>query len=410
MALSAAMISGHLALAVECECCSREVDTLHDFLAMSDIAVAKAVMVSEMAQIARTEMRMRDYLSSKWNVRADQAARHAGILVAAGGTIDGALKSVDAIMHRWAQEVSPTVGAEIERVYHLGRLAAWKKANGQTKQPLQYAVPNLSEVDSPITKAKKPKLKTPELKPSFDLHDEQAVLQLQDDQLIWIGSHYGKNVRDVLRDVVTPAIVEGLGRVEAGKRVQEAVASKLKGVKVPSGYRGTQAKYFEGLAANITTNARVRGQIRSFVDLGVTHYTIVNPMDERTTEICRYMNGKVFSVSDAVTQIEAVAGATDPDALKDAQPWVSATEAKRIGEKGTGALAAAGLSLPPYHFRCRSTVDISFEAGSHEYLNLEDVPKRPEPTRENTPRDYEPTAYPKARKPTNRPETIPRKR
>lgn len=398
-------------LALACECCSQDVDIAHDFLALSDVAVAKALMISEMAQIARTEVRMRGYLIAKWNVRAEQAARHAGILVAAGGTLDGALKSVDAVMHRWAQEVAPTVGAEIERIYQLAREAGWKKANGQTKQALQYVVPNLSEVDSSVAKAKKkPKLKTPELKPSFDLHDEQAVIQLQDDQLIWIGGHYAKNVRDVLREAVKPSVIEGLGRAEAGKRVREAVESKLKGVSAPSGFRGSQAKYFEGLAANIATNARVRGQIRSFADLGVTHYVIVNPMDERTTEICRYMNGKVFPVSAAVAQIEKVSGATDPDEVKDAQPWVSAARAKEIGADGTDALAAAGLALPPYHFRCRSTCDISFEAGSHEFENLEDVPDRPEPTRHNTPKDYEPTAYPKPRKPGDRPETIPRKR
>lgn len=405
--------------AMACECCSHEIDILHDVLAVSDRAIAKALMISEVAQIARTEVRMRELLTLKWRNRVDQASARSGAIFTGGGSLDKAYASIDKIMLKWSGEVSTPYGADIEEAYNLARLAGWKKANGQTSASLQYSVPNFTEeIEDGKSKVKvekaKRKKRVAEVKPSFDLFDEQAVLQLQDDQMLWIGSHYDRNVRDAVRESVKPGLIKGLGRVEAGKRVAEAVGKNLRKVIVPGGFNGSDVKYFEGLAANTATNARVRGQIRSFSDLGVTRYEIVNPMDKRTSPICTFMNGRIFTVPEAASQIESVSGATTPEQVKEGHPWVSAPKAKGIHKAGGDrGLAKSGMALPPYHFRCRSTVDISSDSVSFGALSkAEDVkvPERKEPTRANTPKRSKPTATPKAPKPSKRPATIPRSR
>lgn len=396
--------------AIHCECCSQEIDYLHDFLADSDRQIAKALVLTEVAQIARTEVRMREFLTAKWRVRADQSAKRAGAIFAGGGTLSAGYAAIDKIMGRWDEEVAPRYGKDIEDVYFLARDAGWKKANGQTSASLQYSTPNFTEQLEKVEKAKRKK-RVAQSKPSFDLFDEQAVLQLQDDQMLWIGLHYEKNVRDSIREAVKPGLIEGLGRVEAGKKVSEALSKQLRKVTVPGGFNGTDAKYFEGLAANTATAGRVRGQVRSFVDIGVTRYEIVNPMDVRTSAICQFMNGRIFTIPEATSMIQSESGATDPEQVKNAHPWMSQANASKIhGAGGDRALAKAGLALPTYHFRCRTTVDISTDSISFGSLSKSEqlnVPDRKQPTRRNTPKRSKATSRPSKISPTKRPATIP---
>lgn len=397
---------------LECECCSKQIDILHDVISVSDEAVAKALMISEVAQIAKIESNMREYLTQKWRLRADQSAKKAGAIYSSSKNLKASFAAVDNVMEKWDEEVSTRFGKDIENIYKLARDAGWKKANGQTSASLQYTVPNFTEEleseKSPVRKAKK---RVAEVKPSLDLYDEQAIIQLQDDQMIWVGVHYSKNVRDSVRNSVSPSMLEGVSSYEAGKRVEEALRKQLRKVTVPGGFNGSDAKYFEGLAANTATNGRVRGQLRSFADVGVTRYEIVNPMDDRTSRICEYLNGMVFTIQEGLAQLERVSGATNPDHIKKYHPWVTASQARKIaGQGGTRALAKAGLSWPPYHFRCRTTIDISTESvsfGSLSKKEMIEIPRRPVPTRRNTPKNRKPTSKPQKIDPKKRPATIP---
>lgn len=359
--------------ALSCACCVREIDLLHDVLVTSDLSIAKALMISEVAQIARLEMRMRDYLTGKWRARAKEASARAGSIVAGGGSLKAAYAAVDKVMGRWAGEVEARVTADLAGVYKLARKAGWKKAKGKTKASLQYVVPNFTEeLDSGHELVTKAKSKSTDVAPSLDLVDEKAIADLQDDQMLWIGRHYAANVRATVREAVKPSVLQGVGREVAGRRVAEALARELGKVVVPKGFRGSDAKYFEGIAANTATNARVRGQIRSFGDIGITTYEIVNPMDDRTTEICQFMNGQTFTVTDAQSQIARASAAKSPAGVKAAHPWLPAARVKSIFSKsGTKGLVKNGLALPPYHFRCRSTVDVSIESMSFADLARE---------------------------------------
>lgn len=358
---------------LSCACCARELDLLHDVLVTSDVSIAKALMISEVAQIARLEMRMRDYLTGKWRTRAKEASARAGSIVAGGGSLKAAHSAVDKVMGKWSGEVETRVTGDLATIYKLARKAGWKKASGKTKASLQYVVPNFTEeLDTGREKVTKAGGKSAEALPSLDLVDEKAIEDLQGDQMMWIGRHYNANLRAAVRQAVEPGVLEGVGHDVAGKRVADAVLKELGRVVVPNGFSGSDAKYFEGIAANTATNARVRGQVRSFSDIGITKYEIVNPMDARTTEICAFMNGQVFTVKAAEDQIERASAAKTPGSVKATHPWLAFGKVKSIFKKGgLGGLTKAGLALPPYHFRCRSTIDVSTESMSFESLERE---------------------------------------
>ena len=395
---------------LHCEACARELEALHILVTRGDELVAKALVLSEVAQIAKAELRLQELLTAAWTQRSRQAAVRAGSLARAGKSATAIELEVRRVMKKWQTDVSRPFSAAVKRIYKLARIAGHKKATKQSDHSLQYSSAMVQRLT--VAKADEEPSRAAKLLPSFDLLDESAIEMLQDDQMLWIGLYYDANVRDAVRNTTIEIQTLGLGRREAGERMMEAIQEVLGVITIPGGFTGTAKQYFEGLAANTATNARVRGQIRSFTDIGITLYELVNPMDFRTSEICAHLNGKVFAVQDAVSQIESVAGATTPDQVKAAQPWLTYKEilaisptAGQVSVADSRALADEGVMLPPFHFKCRTTVDISRSRVS--FGELADVPVRPAPTPSTVDSGLK-TAPPRPKNPpSERPATMP---
>lgn len=329
---------------------------------ISDDTVAKVLAISEVAQIARTEQKLRAYLEAQWLSLQKEAVGASAAMAARGKSAASIAAKIDSVMARWAGNVEDVFTTELARIYKLGRSAAFKKAANRTKASLQYDTPNATE-EASTQKAKR----EAKIDPKLDLADAGAVKALNKQQLFWIGEHYEKNVSKGIAEVTRGVIVEAGGdRVKAGRAMAEKVADQLSHVRTPDGFRGSSKQYFEGLVANAATVARAHSQMRSFLDIGITKYTIVNPLDERTCPVCQHMDGKVFSISDGAKQMGAELRAKNPAGVRAAHPWLGAGKIKKL--TSASALAGAGQALPPFHFRCRCTVDISDEIGSWDDL------------------------------------------
>ena len=338
-----------------------------DRMVACDELVAKAIGVTEISQIARSETRMREYLLAKWEELAAKALRRALALGKAGAKAKEISSAVDRIMGEWSKGVERRYLEEFTRIYYRARSAGWKKANGLIRESLTYDIP---EGKAKVEKAGDRKLV--QIKPFFDVVDERAVEALRAHQTFWIGSHYDEKVSAGIASTAKEWVVE------AGRHPREAIGilkdrmeRALGEVKVPGGYSGSAKSYFEGVVANAATVARVQGQMRSFIDYGVTTYEIVNPRDSRTCEPCVHMDGKTFSVRQGAETMEGSLAAKTPDQVKSAQPWMDikqiqaiSPEAGKAGPGDAAKLAEARFCLPPFHFKCRCTVDISEDAGS----------------------------------------------
>lgn len=327
----------------------RTLDLSHDVLFVSDIQLAKALKVAELEQIARAEQRLRSYWFAQWEKRAVAAAKQAGTKAGRGGTADGIADAVAREMGHWPSDVRARTDLELARAYRLARAVGARKAKGKIKFDLEYSVPAF--------KAK--------LSGGFDVADERAIRDIQTDAAIWIGRHYDQNVRDGVRAAIEPVLVGGAIRRNIVDRVADVVRHALDNYGSPEGYRGTSRSYCEGLAANVVTNSRVRGQLVSFNELGVKRARLTNPNDDRTSLICQHLDGKEFEVRAAIDLMTRLSGVYEPDEVKALQPWPSYEELLKVSPeagKGTAAdmaaLEAAGIILPPFHFRCRTTVDI----------------------------------------------------
>lgn len=196
-----------------------------------------------------------------------------------------------------------------------------------------------------------------ELTPTFTLADERAVEQLVEGQLHWMGEFYSDELAEEIDALVQDVMVNrGLGRAEAGKLLEQVLRAKLglTAADIPPGWGHSAEAYWEMLASNSVTNARVRGSLLQMGELRLPTYTIVAIGDERTCKRCRFMDGKVFPYSLADETMGKIGAARKPEDIKSAHPWASNVKQMENDPEM--------FPFPPFHGRCRCTVDISDDA------------------------------------------------
>lgn len=330
-----------------------QVAALFDQVRATDDAVAKALEISEVAQIARTETRLREYLLAEWKFRARRAVTDATARTKGGANTRQITAVVGAALKPWASEVAPRMDRELAKIYRLAKIAGWKKATGQTKAPLTYDTPNFTEM------AKAAPREGFAVLPTFDRIDTDTIDALANQQMFWLAAHYEENVGATIANTVSEVMAqEGRNRQVAAVTMRERLAETLGQVMTPAGWHGSARQYMEGVAANAATVGRAYGQVAAFNEAGVATYAIVNPIDERTCPVCSHMDGKTFTTEQANRQVAAELEAESRDDIKSIHPWYSYKELTNISPKAghvspqdSAALAKAGFPIPPFHFR-----------------------------------------------------------
>lgn len=354
---------------------------MHDGISAIDAIIGKALKVSELARIAKIETNLRKYIGREWDSLALEASKQAVSVIRSGSgdpnndDINRMMVKINRVMSDWNDNIEKRYVDDNKEVYELAHIAAMKRSLGKNKKQLEYNTPI-----GPETKVSKAKdivyvsgddgARVPVVLPSFNTVDLAAIDSFEEHQVFWIGQHYKENVSNTVAETARNTIVKaGLGREEAGKIAQKVVRETLDIVKVPGGFSGTSTQYFEGLVANAVTTQRVAAQLTSFERFGYTKQTIVNPRDQRTCPICDLMDGKVFDVSDGRRTLDRLVKAKDPTSIKKIQPFMTVAIAREltggqrgpIGAKQTKAIVARGNSIPPFHFKCRCSIDITEE-------------------------------------------------
>jgi len=205
------------------------------------------------------------------------------------------------------------------------------------------------------------------LEATFSVVDQQAVSALAGDQVYWLGEHYDALTRDSIESAGFEELA-GLSGKAAGEKLRKE-AERIFGT---GAFASKGAWYFSGVAVNAATTARVSGALLELEELGVDSYVIVNPMDERTTDICSDLNGKEFPVKAAADRVREIIAAESPEDVKALHPWnpggyvsafsdlgVVVEQGKPITPAAAEVLSAAGYGMPPFHFKCRTTVDLA---------------------------------------------------
>jgi SPP1 gp7 family putative phage head morphogenesis protein len=220
----------------------------------------------------------------------------------------------------------------------------------------------------------------------FSAMDRRVIQHIVDSAANFIRDESGHRVDtfgERARQVVADGLASGLGRADLAAALEKVARDAL---------IQRSPFYWETAAASFVGRGRSYAQMSSYAEAGIERYQIVAVLDEVTTPVCRWLNGKTFSVRSALDRFAEVEATDDPEAVKRLTPWVRERVAdgrrRLYVEHATGRhelaiienaatgrrddagsfralrrddqLADLGVGFPPYHGLCRtSTIGIA---------------------------------------------------
>lgn len=209
--------------------------------------------------------------------------------------------------------------------------------------------------------------------PSGSMVDERVINQAVSSQAHYIRDANGKRLAAFSADarrIVAEGISAGKGQNEIAKDLRESVGA----------YVDQDAGYWAVVADVFSSRARVYGSLRAYDEAEIETFKFLSVLDEVTTEQCRFMDGRIFSVKSGLKKYADIA-AGEPESVVTITPWMSegvnedksrylyykdpsgskivvATSKADGGYEqhvSDSSLESAGVFMPPLHARCRST-------------------------------------------------------
>lgn len=179
------------------------------------------------------------------------------------------------------------------------------------------------------------------LKFSLGPPDYRALDLIGQQNYFWLMEHYSGEVQQGFDGLLNQAYAEGWSRV----RLAEALRAHFQDLKPAS------RSYFNGLADHSARKLRELGRVAGYERAGITHVKVKAILDQRTSTICRALNGRILPVATLAAQKERILNAKGKEELKRAAPWLKdLTAASDLPEN---------YGLPPYHYRCR-TITVAY--------------------------------------------------
>jgi SPP1 gp7 family putative phage head morphogenesis protein len=269
------------------------------------------------------------------------------------GEIEKLEKQLQKVLGRqWNEQTRKAVETAVEQLRQLGEPVTKEKIDMVLKTLEYHLGPGMAAsvaerlaviIIAAYVHGRKEFLPEVSMEVSLNLVDEQAIEMLNRHTVFWIGNYYTEQLGQMIAGKVKElAIEQGLGREDVGQALKALLGKHF----------NRSDTYWRGLAANTITRARNLGVIEGMVEAEITEYEVVAVMDERTSAICREMNGRIIKVEQAVKLREALLNAKSPEDVKTIAPWLKLED---IRGKPTKDLSI-GMAAPPYHFHCRSTI------------------------------------------------------
>ncbi len=154
------------------------------------------------------------------------------------------------------------------------------------------------------------------------------------------GDTFGRIVADV--DAILSDVQIDATAPDQIRRVRSAIDRRLANLSTS----------YSNVTANAVTNRAYNyGVLRGGRATGFSVYTYTAVLDGVTSDICLWMNGRQFFVSDALAIAERAAG--NPGEVATLQPWPRPDD---VVGRSTPDLASGGITQPPLHGNCRSIV------------------------------------------------------
>jgi SPP1 gp7 family putative phage head morphogenesis protein len=219
---------------------------------------------------------------------------------------------------------------------------------------------------------------------SLTLRDQRIIDHIANNQAFFVTDEYGRRADTFsknARNIVARGLDQGLSQREIGKMLNDSMGSTL-------GPRRSR-NYWNMLASVYVSRSRSYGQLVSYTEAGIEKYRFEAILDERTTDTCRMLHGKVYDVAPAMRSHLGVLESTDPGSVVDRMPFIregrdrngnkimyvrysngtrvtvgtvketgvgTTTRGTYTGVIGNRAMQEMSIDNPPLHPHCRSTI------------------------------------------------------
>lgn len=246
-----------------------------------------------------------------------------------------------------------------------GRDRVVQTARDALSRPGAYIAPKVVETFTAFGKriagdTKKDAKRRYKLDISADLNalDERVIEAVGDSQGNYVRDQYGTRSEALsakVKEAVSSGLEQGLGSRDITARIKDQLGAAA---------NARSDSYWGMISMTFANRARTYGNLSGYSAAGIEYFTFEAVMDERTSEICALMHGKRFAVTKAIDRYTKVEQAKNPEAIERLQPWPrvqDGTPTVVIGGKtrsltSDAALEAAGVTVPPLHGNCRSTI------------------------------------------------------
>lgn len=209
---------------------------------------------------------------------------------------------------------------------------------------------------------------------AFMRPDLDALDALKQGNLFWVGESWNSYTQDKINTILTEYFEKGMTREGLAARLAEDFATVT----------GRSEVYWNVVADHMAVKTREIGRVTGYERAGIEMVQVRARMDERTTQVCRHMHGRILKVSDMRAQIAAYNTASKSGNVPEMKRiWPMHGAATDLSQVPTSALE--GTCCPPYHHRCRTRTVAYFapsnaaqtEIGSTEVsLKLHEVEQR----------------------------------
>jgi SPP1 gp7 family putative phage head morphogenesis protein len=164
---------------------------------------------------------------------------------------------------------------------------------------------------------------------SLTTEDREFVGRVAASRAWWVRD-YGGRIADQYRDDAAGVIADGAAKGLSDKQVARELAHRVENAAV-----NQSEPYYRTVANAAMQRARTWSSLQSFREAGIRGYTYVSVLDERTSDICRFLHGREYVVDDAIDLMQRTEdeAARDPEAIASTEPYMRVRRDKETGEQ-----------------------------------------------------------------------------
>ncbi len=192
----------------------------------------------------------------------------------------------------------------------------------------------------------------------YGVTEQRTAAIFSKQQNFWIGEHFNADLSTKFSDTLYAAIDKGATMSQLTDQLKTQFGDLTK--------KGRP--YWQGLAEHTSLRVREFGRLRGYEKAGARGYTLINPMDDRTSDICLALVGKgeIYPLSDALNirdkllDVEMKDGNLDKarEQIKALAPWVGANDVVYDDNEDPIGVSGAHTPFPPFHWKCRTETAI----------------------------------------------------